>query len=67
MSIEQEAAEFVDSKRTIFKEALAEYVEPLERYILDNLHHSDEREVALIRLKESILWCRHCADLFGIK
>lgn len=67
MSIEKEAAEYVNSKQTLFTEALSEYIVPLERYILDNLHHSDEREHALIRLREMELWCRYCAERFGIK
>lgn len=67
MSIEKEAAEYVDSKRTLFNEAIAEYVQPLEHYILDNLHNSDEREQALLKLTEMRLWCRECAARFGIK
>ena len=51
---------------SIEKEA-AEYVQPLEHYILDNLHNSDEREQALLKLTEMRLWCRECAARFGIK
>lgn len=67
MKIEQEAKEFVRSKKEQFNEGLKDAVNNLDSYIFENLYECEEREVARERIIESSMWARLAANSHGIK
>lgn len=67
MSLQQEAASFINGKRTQFNEGMTDYLGPLIEYVEDNLHNTRERSLALTKLDEFRLWCKECAEIHGIK
>ena len=67
MDLQQEAAAFINVKQTHFFTQLAAITSSAESFILGNLHHSDEREAALMKLREMQMWCRAGVETIGIK
>ena len=67
MKLEDEAKAFTESKKRIFIQALEQDIREAKQFISDNLWESQEKEEALLRLTEVILWARHAADKHGIK
>lgn len=67
MKLEQEAAAYSKGKQTQFVEGLSYYTTSLEKYLIDNLHNSKEREAAISSLTETVLWSKHCSEIHGIK
>jgi len=67
MNLEQEAAAYSKGKQTQFVEGLRDHVNSLEKFLIDNLHKSQEREAAINSLTETVLWSKHCSEIHGIK
>lgn len=67
MSLEKEAAAYSFAKKREFKEALREHASLMELYIKDNLHDSEERNIALRQLQGCVLWAADAANIYGIK
>ena len=67
MKLEDEAKAFTESKKRIFIQALEQDVREAKEFISDNLWESHEKEEALQRFTEALLWARHAAEKYGIK
>ena len=67
MKLEDEAKAYTDSKKKIFINALEDYIKDAKQFISDNLWESQEKEEALLRFTEALLWTKHAADKHGIK
>ena len=67
MKLEDEAKAFTGAKQRIFVQALEQDVREAKEFISDNLWESHEKEEALQRFTEALLWARHAAEKHGIK
>lgn len=67
MKLEDEAKAYTDAKKKIFINALEDYIKDAKQFISDNLWESQEKEEALLRFTEALLWTKHAADKHGIK
>lgn len=67
MKLEDEAKAYTDAKKRIFIQALEQDIKEAKQFISDNLWESQEKEEAMLRLTEFVLWARHAADKHGIK
>ena len=67
MNLEDEAKAFTGAKQRIFIQALEQDIREAKQFISDNLWESREKEEALQRFTEALLWARHAAEKHGIK
>jgi hypothetical protein len=67
LTLEEEAKRFIESKKVQFIAGLDDGMDDILDYLLDNLHHSDEKDYAIKALKEAVLWSRECANKYGIR
>lgn len=67
MKIEDEAKAFTDAKKKIFINTLEKQIKDIKEFIGDNLWESQEKEEALLKFTEALLWTKHTADKHGIK
>jgi len=67
MKIEDEAKAFTDAKKKIFINTLENQIKEIKQLISDNLWESQEKEEALLKFTEAVLWTKHTADMHGIK
>jgi len=67
MKLEKEAEAFSEGKRTQFNKDLQEYIQPLVKYLDDNLHNTKELDDIKYHLLVVKLICRHSSEIHGIK
>lgn len=63
MSIIREAEQYIKNKKYHLIKGVEQKLDPLEKYIQDNMSDSLEKEKAIEHLTEVFMWCKRYTDI----